>query len=88
MLASVAGAVDAEEVLDALRDLAVLAVDGLVGGQRDAREGALLGHGGVARGGGAEELRHGGGTQWSEGECRGGHGVGQWAMAEGTMWWW
>lgn len=52
-------AVDAEEVLDALRDLSILAVDGLVGGQRVAREGALLRHGGVGRRvRGAEELRH------------------------------
>lgn len=42
-------AVDAEEVLDALRDLAVLGVDGLVGRQRVAGEGALLRHGGVGR---------------------------------------
>lgn len=61
VLAGVAVAVDAEEVLDALRDLAVLGGgDGLVGGQRRAGEGALLRHGGVAGGGGAEELRHGG----------------------------
>lgn len=55
----VGAAVDAEEVLDALRDLAVLAVDRLVGGQRVAGEGALLRHGGVGRRvRGAEELRH------------------------------
>lgn len=57
----VGAAVDAEEVFDALRDLAVLAVDGLVGGQRVAGEGALLRHGGVGRRvRGAEELRHSG----------------------------
>ena len=66
-------AVDAEKVLDALRDLAVLWIDRLVGGQRLAREGAFLrlfSHGGVTCCGRVEELRHGSYTT-SVGECSG-----------------
>jgi hypothetical protein len=61
-LSGVVAAVDAEEVLDSLRDLAVLAIDRLVGGQRLAREGTFLRHVGVARCGRVQELRHTGRT--------------------------
>lgn len=57
-LAVVIVAVYPEEVLDALRNVAVGAIELLVGGQGGAREGALLGHVGVGGCGGAEELRH------------------------------
>lgn len=80
-----AARVDAEEVLDLLRDLAVGAIDLLVGGDGHAGEGALrvLGRGGRVAGR-AEELRHGCGAALSPG--RGGRVEGR-AMRGWWMGW-
>lgn len=58
VLACVTRAGNAKEIFDALRDLAVLSIDRLVGRHGQAGEGALLCHGGMGRVGRAEELRH------------------------------
>lgn len=68
VLVAAAAAIDAEESLDLLRDLAVAAVDLLVGGELQAGKGPLLRHGGVGVGGRVKEMGHGHG--WAQGGCQ------------------